>query len=43
MAYGEELADYLVHVEKTVAALNRAKESLSDALLVAMVLKGLTD
>lgn len=43
MANGEELADYLARVEKIVAALNRAKETLSDALLVAMVLKGLTD
>ncbi|RVE59116.1 hypothetical protein OJAV_G00201250 [Oryzias javanicus] len=43
MAEKEELADYLARVEKIVAALNRAKETLSDALLVAMVLKGLTD
>lgn len=43
MADGEELADYLARVEKIVAALNRAKETLSDALLMAMVLKGLTD
>ncbi|XP_078801721.1 uncharacterized protein LOC111947334 [Oryzias latipes] len=43
MADQEELADYLARVEKIVAALNRAKETLSDALLVAMVLKGLTD
>lgn len=43
MGDGEELADYLTRVEKIVAALNRAKETLSDALLVAMVLKGLTD
>lgn len=43
MADGEALADYLARVEKMVAALNRAKETLSDALLVAMVLKGLTD
>ncbi|KAF7214567.1 putative LOC107376767-like protein [Nothobranchius furzeri] len=42
MANGEELADYLARVEKIVDALNRAKETLSDALLVAMVLKGLT-
>ena len=43
MADGEELADYLARFEKIVVALNRAKETLSDALLVAMVLKGLTD
>lgn len=43
MANGEELADYLARVEKLVVALQRAKENLSDALLVAMVLKGLTD
>lgn len=43
MADGEDLADYLARVEKIVAALHRAKETLSDALLMAMVLKGLTD
>ncbi|XP_024115975.2 uncharacterized protein LOC112137741 [Oryzias melastigma] len=43
MTEKEELADYLARVEKIVVALNRAKETLSDALLVAMVLKGLTD
>ncbi|KAL6461003.1 hypothetical protein MHYP_G00309690 [Metynnis hypsauchen] len=43
MADGEALADYLARVEKIVAALKRAKETLSDALLIAMVLKGLTD
>uniref|UniRef100_A0A1A8PPT4 Retrovirus-related Pol poly from transposon TNT 1-94 n=1 Tax=Nothobranchius rachovii TaxID=451742 RepID=A0A1A8PPT4_9TELE len=43
MAPGEELVDYLTRVEKIIAALNRAKETLSDALLVAMVLKGLTE
>ncbi|CAL9692762.1 unnamed protein product [Knipowitschia caucasica] len=43
MADGEELAGYLARVEKIVAALIRAKETLSDSLLVAMVLKGLTD
>lgn len=40
---GEEIVDYLTPVEKLIAALSRAKEMLSDALLGTMVLKGLTD
>lgn len=43
MAPGEMLVDNLTRVEKITTALNRAKEMLSDALLVAMVLKGLTE
>lgn len=43
MADSEEVADYLARVEKIMAALKRAKGNLSDTLLVAMVLKGLTD
>ncbi|XP_047246928.1 uncharacterized protein LOC124883715 isoform X2 [Girardinichthys multiradiatus] len=43
MADREALADNLARVEKIVAALNRAKETLSDAPLTAMVLKGLVE
>lgn len=38
-----ELADDLLRVEKIVAALNRAKETLSDSLLEAIVLNDSDD
>eukprot|EP00794_Sanderia_malayensis_P001519 gene1519-1679_t len=39
----ENLTDYLMRAEKAATSLRSAKEQISDALLIAMVLKGLSD
>ena len=39
----ETVTDYMIRAEKTAIALKSAEENISDALLIAMVLKGLPD
>ena len=39
----ENVTDYLIRAEKAAMALRSANEQVSDSLLIAMVLKGLTD
>jgi hypothetical protein len=39
----ETVTDYMIHAERAMSALRSANEQVSDALLIAMVLKGLPD
>ena len=39
----ESITDYLIRAEKSITALKNAKETLSDGLVVAMILKGLPE
>ena len=39
----ETVIDYMIRAEKTAVDLRSAKEQISDSLLIAMVLKGLSD
>ena len=39
----ESITDYIIRAEKSATTLNTAGENVSDALLIAMVLKGLPD
>lgn len=41
MAVNEDITDYVIRAEKAASSLKNAKETISDSLLVAMVLKGL--
>ena len=43
MEGSETVTDHLIRAEKANAALRSAKESLSDGLIVAMILKGLPE
>ena len=43
MEASESVTDYLIRAEKAIAALRSAEESLSDGLIVAMILKGLPE
>ena len=37
----ETVTDYIIHTEKTMTALRNTKETVSDGLVIAMILKGL--
>ena len=39
----ETVTDYLIRAERSIMALKNAKETLSDGLVIAMILKGLPD
>ncbi len=39
----ETATDYLIRAERSIAALKNAKETLSDGLVIAMILKGLPE
>ena len=39
----ETVTDYILRAEKTVTALRNAKETISDGLIIAMILKGLPE
>ena len=43
MAENESVAGYIIRAEKIITALQRAKEKLSDSILIAMLLKGLPE
>ena len=43
MAENESVTSYIIIAEKIITALQRAKEKLSDSLLIAMLLKGLPE
>ena len=37
------MTDYFIRAEKTVTSLRKAKEVISDGLIIAMILKGLPE
>ena len=43
MGTNETFSEYLIRAEKTITARRNAKETLSDGLIIAMILKGLPE